>query len=57
MAGQVYAVNTLGGNWSVPYLTDNLRHAAQPSFFFRQFLDVHEAIGKKQGDTFHWDLS
>lgn len=57
MAGQVYAVNTLGGNWSVPYLTDNLRHAAQPSLFFRQFLDVREAIGKKQGDTFHWDLS
>lgn len=57
MAGQVYAVNTLGGNWTVPYLTDNLRHAAQPYFFFRQFLDVHEAIGKKRGDTFHWDLA
>ena len=51
MPGQVYSTTTLGGNWSAPYLTDRLRHVAQPMFRLRQFIDVHEAIGKKRGDT------
>ncbi len=53
MAGQVYAVSSLGGNHSVPYLSDRLRHAAQPHFVLRQFADVQEAIGRKRGDTWY----
>lgn len=51
MAGQVYVTSTLGGNWSQPYLSERLRHNAQPMFRFRQFTDVREAIGKNRGDT------
>lgn len=51
MAGQVYVTSTLGGNWSQPYLSERLRHNAQPMFRFRQFTDVKEAIGKNRGDA------
>ncbi len=57
MPGQVYAVSTLGGNWSVPYLSDKMRSVAQPFFVLRQFADVREAIGKGRGDTFYFDKS
>lgn len=53
MAGQVYSVTTLGGNHSVPYLSERLRHAAQPEFVLRQFCDAKEAIGKNRGDTWY----
>jgi hypothetical protein len=43
MAGQVYSVSTLGGNWSQAYLSERLRHVAQPMFRFRQFVDVDMA--------------
>lgn len=55
MPGQVYSVSTLGGNWSQPYLSERLRHVAQPMFRFRQFVDVKEAIGKQRGDTWLFD--
>ena len=55
MPGQVYAVNTLGGNWSAPYLTNRLRSVAQPMFKLRQFIDVKEAIGKKRGESWLFD--
>lgn len=55
MAQQVYSVSTLGGNWSQPYLTQRLRSIAQPVFRFRQFVDVKEAIGKQNGDTWLFD--
>lgn len=55
MAGQVYSVSTLGGNWSQPYLSERLRHIAQPMFRGRQFVDVKEAIGKQRGDTWLFD--
>lgn len=57
MPGQVYSVSTLGGNWTAPYLTDRLRHVAQPMFRLRQFIDAREAIGKKRGDTWLFDKS
>jgi hypothetical protein len=41
MPGQVYSVNTLGGYTSQPYLSDRLRHVAQPMFRLRQFVDVN----------------
>lgn len=40
MAGQVYSVNTLGGYFSQPYLSDRLRHVSQPYFRLRQLVDV-----------------
>jgi hypothetical protein len=52
MAQQVYAVSTLGGNWSQPYLTQKIRSLAQPLFKFRQFIDAKEAFGKQRGDSF-----
>jgi N4-gp56 family major capsid protein len=55
MPGQVYSVSTLGGNWSQPYLSERLRHVAQPMFRFRQLVDVKEAIGKQRGDTWLFD--
>lgn len=55
MPGQVYAVSTLGGNWSVPYLSERIRSVAQPMFALRQFIDAREAIGRKRGDTFNFD--
>lgn len=55
MPGQVYSVSTLGGNWSQPYLSERLRHVAQPMFRWRQFVDVKEAIGKQRGDTWLFD--
>lgn len=55
MPGQVYSVSTLGGNWSQPYLSERLRHVAQPMFRGRQFVDVKEAIGKQRGDTWLFD--
>lgn len=57
MPQQVYSVSTLGGNHSVPYLTDRLRSISQPMFRLRQFCDVKEAIGKKRGDTWLFDKS
>jgi N4-gp56 family major capsid protein len=55
MPGQVYSVGTFGGNWAQPYLSERLRHVAQPLFRFRQFVDVKEAIGKSRGDTWLFD--
>jgi N4-gp56 family major capsid protein len=55
MPGQVYSVSTLGGNWSNPYLSQRLRHVAQPMFKLRQFVDVKEAIGKNRGDSWLFD--
>ena len=54
-AQQVYAVNTLGGFMSVPYLSDQIRHRSQPIFKFRQFIDAKEAVGLKRGNTFNFD--
>ena len=58
MAGQVWAVNSLGGFMYSDNLSDELRMAVQPMTKFRQFCDVHDATqqGKKKGDTFHWDV-
>lgn len=57
MAGQLYTTNTLGGNWSAPYLTEQFRHVSQPEFVLRQLIDAKEAIGLKRGNTFLFDKS
>jgi N4-gp56 family major capsid protein len=58
MAGQVWAVNSLGGFMYSLNLSDELRHAVQPQVKFRQFCDVKDATmgGKKKGDVFTWDV-
>ena len=58
MAGQVWAVNSLGGFFYSRQLSNVLRAAVQPLTKFRQFSDVHDISqqGKKKGDTFTWDV-
>ncbi len=58
MAGQVWAVNSLGGYMYSLNLSDELRYAVQPMVKFRQFCDAKDATmqGKKKGDIFTWDV-
>lgn len=58
MAGQVWAVNSLGGFLYSRQLSNVLRMAVQPLVKFRQFCDVRDASqqGRKKGDTFTWDV-
>ena len=58
MAGQVWAVNSLGGYLYSRQLSNVLRMAVQPLTKFRQFCDVHDISqqGKKKGDTYTWDV-
>lgn len=58
MAGQVWAVNSLGGYMYSRQLSNVLRMAVQPLVKFRQFCDVRDASqqGKKKGDIFTWDV-
>lgn len=58
MAGQVWAVNSLGGFMYSLNLSNELRMAIQPLSKFRQFCDVHDATqqGRKKGDIFTWDV-
>jgi N4-gp56 family major capsid protein len=58
MAGQVWAVNSLGGFMYSRQLSNVLRMNVQPLVKFRQFCDVRDASqqGKKKGDIFTWDV-
>ena len=58
MAGQVWAVNSLGGYMYSRQLSNVLRMAVQPLVKFRQFSDVRDASqqGKKKGDVYTWDV-
>lgn len=58
MAGQVWAVNSLGGYMYSLNLSEELRIAVQPKVKFRQFCDIKDASqqGKKKGDIFTWDV-
>ena len=58
MAGQVWAVNSLGGYLYSRQLSNVLRMAVQPLVKFRQFSDVHHISqqSKKKGYTFTWDV-
>jgi N4-gp56 family major capsid protein len=57
-AGNVWAVNTLGGYMYSLNLSNELRCQLQPLTKFRQFCDVKDASqqGKKKGDTYHWNV-
>ena len=58
MAGQLWAVNSLGGFFYSLNLSDELREAVQPMSRFRQFCDVKDASqqGKGKGQSFTWDV-
>lgn len=56
MAGQLWAVNSLGGFFYSLNLSDELRNALQPEARFRQFCDARDAGGKNKGQTFTWDV-
>jgi hypothetical protein len=56
MAGQLWAVNSLGGFFYSLNLSDELRTALQPESRFRQFCDAKDAGGKQKGQTFTWDI-
>jgi len=57
MAGQVWAVNSLGGFFYSLNLSKELRMGVQATSKFRQFADVKDAFGKvtRSGQTFTWD--
>ena len=55
MAGQLFAVNSLGGFFYSLNLSDELREALQPESRFRQFCEPMDAVGKGKGNTFTWD--
>ena len=57
MAGQLFAVNSLGGFYASFNLSKELREGVQATSKFRQFADVRDAFGKvsRTGQTFTWD--
>ena len=59
MAGQLFAVNSLGGFYSSFNLSKELRMGVKSTSKFRQFADVRDAFGKvtKTGQTFTWDVA
>ena len=58
MAGQLFAVNSLGGFYSANKLSKELRMGVRSTAKFRQFCDVKDAWSKvqKAGQTFTWDV-
>lgn len=58
MAGQLWAVSSLGGYFYSQRLSTKLREALQPMTKVRQFCDAKDASaqGKKKGDIFTWDV-
>lgn len=57
MAGQLWAVNSLGGFYYSLNLSKELRMGVQATSKFRQFADIKDAWGKvtRSGQTFTWD--
>jgi len=44
------------GYMASPTLSEELRHAIQPTCRFRQFADIEVALGKNVGDVFNWNI-
>jgi len=55
MAGQIFAINSLGGFFTNNELSRRVRHAAQPLMKFRQFVDAEPAAGRSRGDKVFFD--
>ena len=58
MAGQVWAVDALGGFMYSDELSDVLRTALQPIVKFRQFCDARDATtkGLNRGEKYNWNV-
>lgn len=56
MAGQLWAVNTLGGYAYSDNLSKTLRLEMQPGCRFDQLCDAKNAVGLHKGQTFNWDI-
>jgi N4-gp56 family major capsid protein len=56
MAGQVFAVNSLGGFMYSDNLSEEFRLALQPEVRFRQFCDIKDAFGTERGANWHWNV-
>ncbi len=56
MAGNVWAVDTLGGFMYKDNLSKEFREGLQPEVKFRQFADIQSAYGKSRGENFHWNV-
>jgi N4-gp56 family major capsid protein len=56
MGGQLWVTNSLGGYLSSKNLSKELRNLVQPMCKFRQFADLKDAVGKKKGNIFTWDV-
>lgn len=58
MAGQIWAVNALGGFMYSDELSELLRTDLQPTVKFRQLCDAKDATNKglNRGDTFNWNV-
>lgn len=58
MAGQLFSVGSLGGNYIALNLSDELRMGVRATAKFRQFCDVKDAWDKvtRSGQTFTWDV-
>lgn len=57
MAGQLWAVNSLGGFYYSLNLSQDLLYGVEATSKFRQFADIKDAFGKvtRSGQTFTWD--
>lgn len=58
MAGQIFAVNSLGGHYASFNLSKELRMGVKATAKFRQFADIRDAWSKieRSGQTFTWDV-
>lgn len=56
MAGQVWATDSLGGYMYSLNLSKELRYGLAPMVKFRQFADAKNAVGKKKGHLFTWNV-
>jgi N4-gp56 family major capsid protein len=55
MTQQIYATSSLGGYYSVPKLTSDIRTIAQPLMMFRRYARPISGAGTKVGDTIYFD--
>ncbi len=55
MGQQLWAVNSLGGFLSNEKFSQKVRHAAQPTMKFRQFVDPEPSSGRGHGDKVLFD--
>lgn len=58
MAGQLWAVSSLGGYAYSDELSTELRTHVQPAVKFRQLCDAKDASNKGlgKGDAYHWNV-